>query len=81
MAAEAKQRAKDLINQTEAINGDYEENFIAEFKENEEETELHEVDAHKEDLKTHTKIKKSFVELSSLLSKVTQRQHFKQQMT
>jgi acyl-coenzyme A thioesterase PaaI-like protein len=58
MAAEAKQRAKDLINQTEAINEDYEENFNVEFKENEEETELHEIDAHKEDLRTHTKIKK-----------------------
>jgi acyl-coenzyme A thioesterase PaaI-like protein len=60
MAAEAKQMATDLINQTEAVkDSNFEEDFIADLKENEEETELHEIEAQKEDLKTHTRIKKN----------------------
>jgi len=75
MAAEAKQMAKDLINQTEAIKDNtYEEDFIEDLKE-EDVTELHEIDIPKEDLKTHTKIKRNLcgtiIDMEQGYSKVT----------
>lgn len=75
MAAEAKQMARDLINQTEAVkDSTYEEDFISDLKDDNI-TELHEIDLPKEDLKTHVKIKRSLcgtiIDMDQGYSKVT----------
>lgn len=55
MAAEAQEMAHELINQTQAI----EEDFENEFSSDENEETLHEVDTEKEDLRTHLKIRRN----------------------